>query len=312
MKNIGLVGVAIVGFLGIVGCGSSEDASGGAKGASATTSAARARFTSGPTATLTKANGSRALSETKRQGASGAGALKGNPLGGSDGSSTKSLATRSLHILGGDEPPLTEAGASSSVGSTCADIAADKDKGSCACPGGGKLAYDVPNLKALKAQSASLPDEIDMALTYQACVMEGTKYDGSLGILMSKKSVVKVDSKESSAASPAAGGMNMLIVANDLTIGGDKLDFAFAMEGGQFYYAPSVDDKGGYVLSELSFSGDTKVHAKNGTFDCKVDSGGAGECTNESSGETVPVEPEAGAGSGSSGGSGDADQGSAK
>lgn len=301
MKNIGLVGVAIVSFLGVVGCGSSDDASGGAKGASAKTSAARARFTSGPTATLTKANGSRALSETKRQGASGAGAMKGNPLGGSSGgSSTKSLATRSLRILGADEAPVTETGASDSVASTCPDIVAEKDKGSCACPGGGKLAYDVPNLKALK-QATALPDEIEMALTYQACVMESTKYDGSLGILMSKKSVVKVDSKESSAASPAAGALNMLIVANDLTIGSDKLDFAFAMDGGQFHYAPSVDDKGAYVLSELSFTGGTKVHAKNGTFDCKVDSGGAGECKNESNGETIPVAPEAGAPTGSPG-----------
>ena len=293
MKNIGLVFVAI---LGAVGCSSSDDAS-SARGVSATTSAARARFTSGATATLTKANGSRALSETKRQGSSGASALKGNPLGGSaDGSSTKSLATRSLRILGGEDPSLTEAGGSSAVGSTCADITAEKDKGSCDCPGGGKLAYDVPNLKALQTQSASLPEEVDMALTYQACVMDGTKYDGSLGILMSKKSVVKVDAKESSAGAPAAGGMNMLIVANDLSIGGEKLDFAFAMDGGQFYYAPSVDDKGGYVLSELSFSGDTKVHAKNGTFDCKVDADGAGECKNESSGETIAVEPGAATG----------------
>ena len=310
MKTIGLVGVAIVSFLGAVGCSSSDDASGGAKGVSANSSAARARFTSGPTATLTKANGSRALSETKRQGASGAGAMKGNPLGGSGGSSPKSLATRSLRILGGEEPTVTETGASDAVGSTCADITAEKDKGTCACPGGGKLAYDVPNLKALKAQTSALPDEIEMALTYQACVMESTKYDGSLGILISKKSVVKVDAKASSAAS-AAGGTNMLIVANDLTIGGDKLDFAFAMDGGQFYYAPSVDDKGGYVLSELSFSGATKVHAKNGTFDCKVDSGGAGECTNESSGETIPVAPEAGAGTGT-GSSGDAEPGASK
>ena len=296
MKNIGLVGMAIVGILGAVGCSSSDDAS-GARGVSASTNAARARFTSGATATLTKANGSRALSETKRQGSSGASALKGNPLGGSSaGTSTKSLATRSLHILGGEDPSLTEAGGSSAVGSTCADITAEKDKGSCDCPGGGKLAYDVPNLKALQTQGASLPEEVDMALTYQACVMDGTKYDGSLGILMSKKSVVKVDSKESSAAA-AAGGMNMLIVANDLSIGGEKLDFAFAMDGGQFYYAPSVDDKGGYVLSELSFSGDTKVHAKNGTFDCKVEADGAGECKNESSGETIPVEPGAATGS---------------
>ncbi|CAN5915897.1 hypothetical protein BH11MYX4_BH11MYX4_54010 [soil metagenome] len=294
MKNIGLVFVAI---LGAVGCSSSDDAS-GARGVSATTSAARARFTSGATATLTKANGSRALSETKRQGSSGASALKGNPLGGSsDGSSTKSLATRSLHILGAGDLSLAEAGGSSSVGSTCADITAEKDKGSCDCPGGGKLAYDVPNLKALQTQSASVPEEVDMALTYQACVMDGTKYDGSLGILMSKKSVVKVDAKESSAGAPAAGGMNMLIVANDLSIGGEKLDFAFAMDGGRFYYAPSVDDKGGYVLSELSFSGDTKVHAKNGTFDCTVDADGVGECKNESSGETIAVEPGAATGS---------------
>jgi hypothetical protein len=287
MKNIGLVGVAVVSFLGVVGCGSSTDDGDGTRGVSEKTNAAKARFTAGPTAVLTKSNGALALSETKRQESSGAGALKGNPLGGgSDGSSTKSLAIRSLRILG-DEPPVTETGPSDPAAS-CPDIVADKDKGTCACPGGGKLTYDVPNLKALKAKGDSLPEEIDLALSYQACVMENTKYDGSMGILMSKKSVVKVGSKTATAA-PAAGGMNMLIVADELTIGGEKLDFAFAMDGGQFYYAPSVDEKGGYVLSELSATGETKVHAKNGTFDCKVESDGEGECKNEESGETLPV-----------------------
>jgi hypothetical protein len=283
MKNFGLFGVAVAGVAALGACSSTSttDAAGAVSGQ---TSAARARFAGGPTALFTTANGARALSETKRQQTSGADAMKGNPLGGSgSGVTTASIGIRSLRILDVD---AGGAGASAS----CADIAAGKDKGSCACPGGGTVAYDVPNLKALQAQSqgAALPDEISIAFTYQACSMEQKTYGGAMSMLLSKKSVVNVGG--GAPATPATpAGLNMLVVASELTIDDQKLDFAFAMDGGQFYYAPSVDDQGGYVLTELSFSGGTKVHAKNGTFDCSgVDDTGAGQCTSDT-GETVPV-----------------------
>jgi hypothetical protein len=291
MKQIGLVGVLMVGLVTVVGCGSSDGGGSDAKSTGSKSSAARARFASGPTASLTKENGLRVLTETKRQQASGGEAMKGNPLGGgSGGTQTRSLGIRSVGVLAGG------ADTSGDAASTCADIAADKEKGTCACPGGGKLAYDVPNLKALKqASTGSLPEEIDIAFTYDACVMDTTKYDGSLAMLLSKKSVVKVDSKSDAPAGAASEGMNMLIVANDLVIGSEKLDFAFALDGGRFFYAPSVDEKGGYVLSELSFTGETRVHAKNGTYECKADA-----CTSEDGKDTIPI---AGGGSSSSSGS---------
>ena len=285
MKRLALCGFAFFGM--VVGCGNDNGggAGGAGGGASAEASAAKARFAGGPTASLTTGNGSRALSETKRQQTSGADALKADPLGGgASGSATgASLAIRGLRWL--DD---ADAGAPGPAASTCADIQADQDKGTCACPGGGDLAYDVPNLKALKSAAGALPDEIDIAFTYHACTMDSTSYDGALELVMSKKSVVSTDPSATSAP-PAAGGMNMLIVATNLTVGGDKLDFAFAMDGGVFYYAPSVDANGGYVLSELSLTGGTKIHAKNGTFDCTTDDTGSGSCTSESGGDPIPI-----------------------
>ncbi len=296
MKKFGLLGVAVAGVMAVGGCSSTSSNGGGVGGTSVQTSAARARFAGGPTASFTAANGSRALSETKRQQTSGADAMKSNPIGGGSGTTTtRGLAFRSLGILDVDA-----GGGGSSSPSSCADIAAGKDKGTCACTGGGSLAYDVPNLKALtsQAQGGVMPDEISISLTYQACSMDGKAYGGAMSMLMSKKSVVNVGTPVPSgvpSGAGGAGGLNMLIVANDLTIDSQKLDFAFAMEGGVFYYAPSVDDKGAFVLSELSFTGGTKIHAKNGTFDCATDGSGAQQCTSDT-GETIPVDPGTGGG----------------
>ena len=283
MKKIGGFGISVVALAMVVGCGSSDDGKAGGA-VKASSSAARARFGSGPTAKLTSGNAARVLSESDRQQKSGSGAMSGNPVGGSgSGTSTKSIGIRSLRIL--------EADAENAV-ALCPDIAAEKEKGSCKCEGGGSFDYAIPNLKALNAASeAELANsEIEVSFTYDACVEGGKKKSGTMGMLLTKKSVVKVAAngaeKEKTDGTPSAGtGMNMLIVANDLTLDAEKLDFAFAMEGGKFFYAPSVDEGGAYVLTELSFDGSTKVHAQNGTFECSDD----GATCKSDDGETIEV-----------------------
>lgn len=279
MKKIGGFGISVVALastLVVVGCGSSDDGNEGGA-AKVSTSAARARFGSGPTAKLTAGNAARVLSESERQQKSGSGAMSGNAvggLGGGSGTSTKSIGIRAVRIL--------EADAESAVAS-CPDIAAEKEKGSCKCEGGGSFDYTIPNLKALNAASeAELANsEIEVSFTYQACVESGKKKSGTMGMLLTKKSVVKVSEPTTSAGS----GLNMLIVANELSLDAEKLDFAFAMEGGKFFYAPSVDEAGAYVLTELTFDGSTKVHAQNGTFECKD---GGTSCKSDE-GETIVV-----------------------
>lgn len=281
----------------LAGCG---DSGNGAAAAREGVESARARFNGGPTASLTKANGSTAIAETRRQKTGGESAMAGNPVGGGGGSTrAQSLGIRSIRLLDAD-----------SELASCADMEAGKDQGECSCPGGGSLAYDIPNLAALNA-SQELPDEVDIALTYSSCVLDGTKYDGSMGMLMSKKSVIDVSSTSKASSPSASSGSatagtsyNMLTVAKNLTVGKETLNFAFAFNEGRFYYAPEVDAKGGYVLAEIGFSSDVTVIAQNGTFACDLDSSGKGECTSEDGKETIDVDP-AKAESPTSSGSGD-------
>ncbi len=277
MRMLGMGSLFVVLSLSAIGCADEESS---ATRAREEVQGARAKFDAGPTASLSKSNGSLAVSETRKQDASGKGALKGSPLGGGGGASAKSIGIRALRVLAAD----TEA--------SCADVDAGKDKGTCACPGGGSLSYDIPNLAAMSAAS-TLPDELDMALSYDACVLDGQRYSGSLAMLLSKKSVVDVKSASgasgSAAGTSAEGSMNMLVVAKDLSFGGDTSSFAFALDNGRFFYAPEVDAQGGYVLTELSLTGKMKVHAKNGTFDCDVDTKGQGACKSEDGKQTIPV-----------------------
>lgn len=269
-----------LGTASLVGCGGDDAAA--AKAASGNLSAARNRFNGGPTASLDGTTGTRALKETKSQQASGDSAMKANPLsGGGSGSvdpqSARSLGLRSVRALAED-----------TAIAKCADIEAGKDSGSCDCPGGGSLSYDVPNLKKMMSQEKP-EGEVSVAFAYDQCVLDGTTHDGSLSMLLSDKSVVKVPEAKSSSdeaseeASTAAvsTGMNMLVVADGLKVGDETLDFAFAFDQGRFFYAPEVDDKGGYVLTELDLTGSaasTVVHAKNGTFTCDESTG---KCTSE-------------------------------
>lgn len=269
-----------LGTASLVGCGGDDAAA--AKEASGNLSAARNRFNGGPTASLDGATGTRALKETKSQRTSGDAAMKANPLGGGgsgsvDPQSARGVGLRSVRILAED-----------GAIAKCADIEAGKDSGSCECPGGGSLSYDIPNLKAMMSQEKP-EGEVSVAFAYDKCVLDGTTHDGSLAMLLSDKSVVKVpeaksSSGESSDEAPAvavSGAMNMLVVADGLKVGDETLDFAFAFDQGRFFYAPEVDDKGGYVLTELDLTASstgTRVHAKNGTFTCDESTG---TCTGE-------------------------------
>ena len=277
MRNFGLWTALAVSSLSLIACG---DDDGGAAAARQDMKSARTRFNAGPTASFTSANGSKVVAETFRQRSSGDSALAANPLGGgAGGTGTRSigLGIRSLRLLDADIELAS-----------CSDMEAGKDRGSCDCPGGGKLSYDIPNLAALNA-SEELPDEVDMALAYDACVLGGKKYNGALAMLMSKKDVIDVKTPGGNASSePGASATNMLVVAKNLSVGSETLNFAFAMNQGRLYYAPEVDAAGGYVLTELSFDGEMRVLAKNGTFECNLDASGEGECKGEN-GDAVEV-----------------------
>lgn len=254
MKKIALVLAAC-----LVACGSSSSDEGGGggtggTGGSADVAAARAKLGGKPTAELTSGNASRVATGTRESSSAGEG---GMAFGGmTNGSSGGGLGTRTIRVL-----------TSSSPLESCADIQADKENGSCACDSG-KVDYEA------KKHS---DDEIDLTLRFAACKTNDRLYEGTLAI-----SLTKVTSETPDA-----------VFAMDAKIDGEPIKTTFAIKDGKIWHAVDANEKGEYVLVELGSyadgDGQYTVHAKNGEFECDLDSG-KGTCASEDGDAEIPVE----------------------
>jgi hypothetical protein len=250
----------------LVACSSSSNSAvgGGA--------AAKDAFSASPTASLTKDNGAAAFSKTKAQQEQGSQASAANPLGGAGASTSKAFG--SLHLAALE--PLGGA-----TLDDCPDVKADKDDGSCACPGGGSIDYSVPNLKALKAGPA--PDgEVSMTIVAKGCKEDSGTMDGKLVMVESKKPII--DKSKWGGAPPAQGGadlgVNLLFQADNLAIGDAKaMSFTYLQQDGEMCFKPDAGSDGYYYMC-LSLAANPDaflvVYAKNGRFTCGFD----GACTN--------------------------------
>ncbi len=256
MNQIRIVSVAIL-AVAMGACSSSSDASNGASAADF--GAARAKLTGKPTGALTKATANRVATGMRHDSESGKSGLSLGPTGGSGGSGG-GLETQGMHFL--------------SAGlSTCDDVEAGKDVGSCACESG-SLDYDIPHLSELR-ESKDLPDQLDMNLKFDACRMNGHTADGTLAIELTKPS-------------------DMLFVMN-MSLDEEKVSLAFAMKHGELWYSQDVDADGNYVLVKLGSyekgNGSYDVLAKNGEYACSIDDG-EGSCEPKDGGDSIDVKEE--------------------
>lgn len=275
---------------GVVACSSDDNsASGGA-------SQAKSSMSQTATAELTKSNGSSAFKSANTQKSSGGFSPFGGSSGGSATSSTaKALAIRTIR-------PLAEGGASG-----CADIDANKEAGSCSCPGGGSVDYAISDIAAMKGEN--FEGEINMSFSFSQCKDDDQTLDGKMVMIQSKKTIIDKASWLPAGAPKAESlgdgtsmmpnGMNLLWSAEQLSNGKETLDFSLLIQDGETCMRPPAD--GGFFYLCIGAKG-FAIYAKNGAFSCDF---AKGECTGSeetakialegfepmSGGDTDPTDP---------------------
>jgi hypothetical protein len=259
MRTIGWLGTMAFAIATVVACG--EDSKDVKRSSRPEVAQARAKLDGKPTGSFTSANANRIATALRRDTEAGKTAQSLGPSG--SGSSSSALRVMSIR-------PMTK-----SAIDACPDYEARKEVGSCACDEG-LVRYDIPNLAAL--ESSSSVEEADVQLTFEKCKLNGQVSDGTLAIHIGPSKTVP-------------GTKDTLFVVN-MAIDDTRTAVAFALKGGEIWYAEDVSPDGKYVLVKLEAyaegNGTYTVQAENGEFACALEAG-AGTCTNAKSGEKLAV-----------------------
>ena len=196
--------------------------------------------------------------------------------GGATGSGGTGITTQSLRIL-------DNAGGTSSA-TWCSALAHGASSGSCACPSGGTVYYDMSGVQQVRAQNGAGPVDVTLRLRYDACAIETTTIDG------------REFAKMKSVGTPSASDLEMLLDAHFRVSApglSETVDLDLSYVDGKWWISVTVDDGFIVVGSDSGYSGATKtgtiyVHERGASWTCTL-TNGQGTCTSDQ-GETRQVQ----------------------
>lgn len=251
MKKIALGSVVVAVLACGVGCSSGE---GGGPPPGPDFAAIEQRFEN-PDGTLSAGNVKGVL----------AGAQTGSPVpffGGSERSATNGQSgTQSLGVrplAGGFEG--------------CAALQAGQRAGSCACPEGGSMSWEI------QGSGSAGASDVTMRAGFDACGASGSFIDGTQHMRI-----------QTSGSGQSTRVSMITVLDATVTRGGvgHEVHFQMRMMNDRLELAAQVDD--GWVVVSMSAGPDGSeltVRAKNGSWTCKSAEDGGGTCTS-GAGETV-------------------------
>jgi hypothetical protein len=182
--------------------------------------------------------------------------------------SSPTIKSQALHILGGNTT-------SSFCPSLADGLKAGQDSGSCSCPDGGSLLWEIDGLEQSK-QSVQNGGPINvlakvraMQCTYQNESVDGTEF-----------------AEMKSSGAPSASDLLVLFDMHLVATGAVslKLDADFVYDNGQYWFSVTVND-GNVVVGSESYDSATKtgtviVRDRNDTWTCTL-TNGTGTCTSQ-------------------------------
>jgi hypothetical protein len=259
--------IVLIGLACIVGCSSSSN---DPFGPTPDFQQVQARFNA-PTGTFAAGTESGVLAGLSQQrsaqsGGFGIGGTSSSSTGAAGGTTAQSL--RFLDANGGT--------------AFCPALANGAESGSCACPNGGTLAYDLSGMQAMKNYHGGAID-VTLKVRAEACTMSDASIDGT------------EFAKITSNGTPSQTDLMMLFDLHlTATAKGqtERVDADFEYLNGKFWFSVAVNDGSVVVSSDSAFDSTTKtgtivVKDRNETWTCTFTSG-KGSCTSDK-GPSRPV-----------------------
>ncbi len=259
--------LVLVGLACVVGCSSSSN---DPFGPTPDFQQVEARFNA-PTGTFGAGSESGVLAGLSQQRASqtggfGVGSTGSSSSTGSGGTTAKSL--RFLDANGGT--------------SFCPALQSGAESGSCACPNGGSLAYDLSGMQQMRNYHGG-PIDVTLKVRAEACTMKEASIDGTEFV------------KLRSSGTPSQSDLLMLFdlhltaTSKGLT---ERIDADFEYVNGKFWFSIGVNDGSVVVSSDSAWDTATKtgtilVKDRNETWTCAF-TAGKGTCTSDK-GASRPV-----------------------
>jgi hypothetical protein len=157
----------------------------------------------------------------------------------------------------------------------CAALQSGAEQGSCSCPNGGSLAYDMSGMKQLQGYRGG-PIDVTMRVRANACAVPEALIDGTEFINIK------------SSNTPSAQDMKMLfdlhLTVTPVKGTPEKVDADFEYLNGKFWFSVTVNDGNVVVGSETwdatTSSGTLVVRDRSETWTCTFTSG-RGTCTSD-------------------------------
>ncbi len=252
--------LVLAGLACVVGCSSSSH---DPFGPTPDFLAVQARFAA-PSGTFAPGSESQVLTGLSQQraqqgGGFGIGGASSTSTSGSGGTTAKSL--RFLDVNGGT--------------SFCPALQSGAESGSCACPNGGSLAYDLSGMQAMRNYHGGSVD-VTLKVRAEACTVNDASIDGT------------EFAKIKSIGTPSQADLLMLFDLHmTATVKGEheRIDADFEYLNGKFWFAVGVNDGTVVVSSDAAWDGTAKtgtitVKDRFETWTCAF-TGGKGTCASD-------------------------------
>jgi len=159
----------------------------------------------------------------------------------------------------------------------CPALKSGAESGTCACPSGGSLAYDLSGVQQLRGYQGG-PIDVTLRLHASACSTQDGQVDGSEFIHFA------------SSGTPSAKDFRMLFDIHLSLVSkarSETIDADFEYDNGQFWFSVSVDD-GNVAVGTQSWDAATKsgtiiARDRSETWTCTLVAG-KGTCTSDKGG----------------------------
>ena len=259
LASVCLASLALV-SVSAVGCSS---ASNDPFGATPDFQQVEAKFNA-PTGTFASGSESQVISGLTQQRAAQNGGFGIGSTGSSQSASSGGTTAKSLRFLD------VNGGAA-----FCPALQSGAESGSCACPSGGSLAYDMSGMQQMRNYHGGSVD-VTLKVRAEGCTMNDASLDGT------------EFAKIKSSGTPSKADLLMLFDLHmTATVKGqtERIDADFEYLNGKFWFSIGVNDGTVTVSSDSSWDSATKsgtivVKDRNETWTCTF-SGGKGTCASD-------------------------------
>jgi hypothetical protein len=259
--------LVLVGLACVVGCSSSSN---DPFGPTPDFGQVEARFNA-PTGTFAAGSESGVLAGLTQQKAAQSGGFGIGGAGGASSTASGGTTAKSLRFL--------DANGGTSF---CPALASGAEAGSCACPNGGTLAYDLSGMQQMKNYKGG-PVDVTLKVRAETCAVGDASIDGT------------EFAKITSTATPSQTDLMMLFDLHlTATAKGqtERVDADFEYLNGKFWFSIGVNDGTVVVSADSAFDSTAKtgtlvVKDRNETWTCTF-TGGKGTCTSDK-GASRPV-----------------------